>query len=159
MQNPQTVRYRLTPALATFCLQLRGHMKPLVTILVAYGSWHIGARVIHRLSTLPCVRVIGQCREADDAVAHVVTGRPDLVVLDLLLARGDGLGVLRAIRREASPPVVFMTSSTRYPQTRRECLREGADSFFTLPDEIDALVLAVEERALGARAAAGGECA
>ena len=149
----------MNPALATLWLQLRGTMKPLLTILVAYGSWHIGARVIHRLSTLPCVQVIGQCREADDAVAQVVTGRPGLVVLDLLLARGDGLGVLRAIRRETPPPVVFMTSSTRYPQTRKECLREGADCFFTLPDDIDALVLAVEERALNARAAAGGECA
>jgi len=133
-------------------------MKHVLTLLVAYGSWHIGARVIHRLSALPCVEVIGQAREADDAIALAATTRPAAVVLDLLLAHGDGLGVLRKIRARGSSPVVIMTSSARYPQTRKECLREGADYFFTLPDEIDALCLAVQELALSARHAGEEEC-
>ncbi|HUI10206.1 MAG TPA: response regulator [Bacteroidota bacterium] len=133
-------------------------MKPLLTVLVAYGSWHIGARVIHRLNALPCVQVIGQSREAGDTVAQVSAARPDLVVLDLLLADGDGLGVLRALRRSWPLPVVIMTSSARNPQTRKECLREGADYFFMLPEEIDGLCLAVSELSRNVHPAGEEEC-
>ena len=133
-------------------------MNPVLTVLVAYGSWHIGARVIHRLGAIPCVDVVAQARAADDAVAQAAVTRPALVVLDLLLSHGDGLAVLRALRRGTSPPVVIMTSSARDAWTRRECLRERAEHFFLLPDEIDALGRAVQELALSACGRGEAEC-
>lgn len=134
-------------------------MKTLLKVLVAYGSLHIGTRVIQRLGALPCVTVVAMAGGADEAIAQATAARPDLVVVDVILAQGDGLSVLRALRRGATPPAVIMTSSERYPQTRKECLREGADFFFTLPDEFDALSRTVSELARSIHHAGEGECA
>jgi len=131
-------------------------MKPLLTVLVAYGSWHIGGRVVQRLSTLPDVAVVAGARAADEAIAQATAARPDLVIVDMVLAQGDGLDVLRALKRGAAPPAVIVTSSERYPRMRKECLREGADHFFTLPDDVDALCFAVSSLARGVQQAEGG---
>ena len=36
--------------------------------------------------------------------------KPDLVILDLMLPRMDGLAVCRAIRRESDVPVIMLTA-------------------------------------------------
>ena len=110
-----------------------------MTILVAYGSLHVGARIIHRLVRFPQVEFVGQAREADEALVLISSRKPRLVILDLQLSRGTGLDVLRTIIRLQFRSLVMMTSGSSFPQDRRECIKEGADYFFHLPDEIDDL--------------------
>jgi two-component system KDP operon response regulator KdpE len=57
---------------------------------------------------------------------------PDLIVLDLGLPDGEGLDLVRAVRREASVPIVVV--SARHQETQKIALLDaGADDYLTKP--------------------------
>ncbi len=68
--------------------------------------------------------------------------RPDLVLLDVMLPRLDGLEVLRAIRREATTPVVVLTARADTIDVVVG-LESGADDYVKKPFEMPELVARV----------------
>jgi two-component system response regulator MtrA len=68
--------------------------------------------------------------------------RPDLVLLDVMLPRLDGLEVLRAIRRESTTPVVMLTARADTIDVVVG-LESGADDYVRKPFELPELVARV----------------
>lgn len=68
--------------------------------------------------------------------------RPDLVLLDVMLPRLDGLEVLRAIRRDATTPVVMLTARADTIDVVVG-LESGADDYVRKPFELPELVARV----------------
>jgi two-component system response regulator MtrA len=68
--------------------------------------------------------------------------RPDLVLLDVMLPRLDGLEVLRAIRRESTTPVVMLTARADTIDVVVG-LETGADDYVRKPFEMPELVARV----------------
>ncbi|WP_251095971.1 response regulator transcription factor [Streptomyces sp. Caat 7-52] len=82
---------------------------------------------------------------ADDgpsALARAAAGRPDLVVLDLMLPGMDGLEVCRRLRATAPVPVVMLTARGD-EDDRILGLEVGADDYVTKPFSPRELVLRV----------------
>ena len=74
--------------------------------------------------------------------------QPDLVVLDLMLPKLDGMSVCRILREESDVPIVMLTARADVPQ-RLEGLDMGADDYVTKPfspRELAARVRAVLRR-------------
>jgi two-component system response regulator MtrA len=77
--------------------------------------------------------------DGEEAIARFRRDRPDLVVLDVMLPKRDGLEVCRTIRAESSVPVVMLTA-------RGDAidivvgLESGADDYVTKPFEMPVLV-------------------
>jgi DNA-binding response OmpR family regulator len=78
------------------------------------------------------------------------SSRPDLVVLDVMLPRMDGLAVCRAIRRESDVPVIMLTARDTELDTVVG-LEVGADDYLTKPFSMVELVARI--RAMLRRAA------
>jgi two-component system, OmpR family, alkaline phosphatase synthesis response regulator PhoP len=76
--------------------------------------------------------------------------KPDLVILDVMLPRMDGLAVCRAIRRESDIPVIMLTARDTELDTVVG-LEVGADDYLTKPFSMVELVARV--RAMLRRAA------
>src|SRR5512139_2537625 len=90
-----------------------------------------------------------------DADARLATEQYDAVILDLSLARLDGLEVLRRLRARGSrTPVLIVTARTEV-QDRVRGLDLGADDYLAKPFELDELEARL--RALLRRSQAGGE--
>jgi two-component system response regulator MtrA len=68
--------------------------------------------------------------------------RPDLVLLDVMLPRLDGLEVCRAIRREATTPIVMLTARADTIDVVVG-LESGADDYVRKPFEMPELVARV----------------
>jgi DNA-binding response OmpR family regulator len=95
---------------------------------------------------------------ADGAAAlrRLAVARPDLVVLDLMLPKVDGLSVLAQLRRTADVPVIVLTARGEEPD-RVLGLELGADDYIVKPfspREVVARVGSVLRRARPAPAAA-----
>ncbi len=74
-------------------------------------------------------------RTAEDGVEGLSMARaiqPDLVLLDLMLPRMDGLQVLRGIREHSQAPVLLLTARTS-ENDRVKGLDLGADDYITKP--------------------------
>lgn len=74
-------------------------------------------------------------RTAEDGVEGLSMARaiqPDLVLLDLMLPRMDGLDVLRGIREHSQAPVLLLTARTSEAD-RVKGLDLGADDYITKP--------------------------
>ena len=86
--------------------------------------------------------------EADDGDESIDAARrlrPDVVILDVMMPRRNGLEVLSELRNDAElarTPVIVLTAQ---PSTREDALREGADIVLVKPFEPEAITAAVEE--------------
>lgn len=63
-----------------------------------------------------------------------------LVIVDIFLKGGSGLGVLHAMTRGRADRKVAVLSNYATPEMRQRCVELGADRVFDKSDEIDALV-------------------
>ena len=64
----------------------------------------------------------------------------DLVVIDIFLKSGSGLGVLISCRDRDPTQRLVVLSNYATPDMRRKCTELGADAVFDKSNEIDALV-------------------
>jgi DNA-binding NarL/FixJ family response regulator len=86
---------------------------------------------------------VGPAAAAADALRWLAGAghRADLVIVDIFLKGGSGLGVLRALRGLPHGGRVVVLSNYATADMRRNCLELGADRVFDKSHEIDALIL------------------
>jgi two-component system response regulator ArlR len=70
---------------------------------------------------------------------------PDLVVLDLMLPKLDGMEVCARIRAKSNVPIIMLTAKDRVPD-RVAGLDRGADDYITKPFSIDELLARIRAR-------------
>ncbi len=82
--------------------------------------------------------------------------KPDLIVLDIMLPRIDGLSVLRSIRLEDERLPILILSVKSEPEYRVKGLSYGVDDYLSKPFNLEEFLLRVE-RLLTRAAWSGGE--
>ena len=70
---------------------------------------------------------------------------PDLVILDLMLPRMDGIEVCKRIRGKSAVPIIMLTAKDRVPD-RVEGLDVGADDYMVKPFATEELLARVRAR-------------
>ena len=81
-------------------------------------------------------------------VAAAASGRPDLIICDIMMPDLDGFGVLQALRnqpRTAMIPFIFLTALVE-SQSLRHGMEQGADDYLTKPYTPAALLGSVRRR-------------
>lgn len=75
---------------------------------------------------------VATASDGEAGLAEARSGKPDLVVLDVMLPRLDGLTVCRVLRRESSVPIILLTA--RGTETDKIIgLETGADDYIVKP--------------------------
>ncbi len=117
---------------------------PLLQTYLVEDSLLIRESLIATLEEMAPVRVIGSAEDELTALHWLSTHEVDLVIIDIFLKAGSGLGVLKAAQTTSARPgnrrhhVVLSNYST--PAMRERCLSLGADGVFDKSTEIDALI-------------------
>lgn len=70
---------------------------------------------------------------------------PDLIILDLMLPRMDGLEVCRRVRAKSRVPIIMLTARDRVPE-RVAGLDTGADDYISKPFSTEELLARVRAR-------------
>ena len=116
-----------------------------MTSLKAYiveDSAVIRESLIATLEELGPVAVVGTAEDEATAVQWLTRASNafDLVIVDLFLKRGSGLGVLKAAHALRPRRHMVVLSNYATKDMRRKCLELGADRVFDKSNEIDALI-------------------
>lgn len=93
------------------------------------------------VSEIPGAEVIAEANSQDDAIAGIEASRPDVVILDLTLARGNGIEVLRRVRPRWPALRIIVLTNKSAPQYRNTCLALGADAFLDKSRDFEDLAL------------------
>lgn len=103
------------------------------------------------LEELLPLRVVGSAEDEVGALGWLgVPGHEvDLVIVDIFLKGGSGLGVLRAARSLPCAGRLVVLSNYATPDVRRRCLDLGAAQVFDKSNEIDALIQYCAQLAAG----------
>jgi DNA-binding NarL/FixJ family response regulator len=114
----------------------------LLHIYLVEDSPVIRENLVATLEELVPAEVVGTA--ADEATAVRWLGDPlrpvDLVIVDLFLQDGSGLGVLKAAQALPQRHRLVVLSNYATPVMRRNCLALGADRVFDKSNEIEALI-------------------
>ena len=94
--------------------------------------------------------VIAEAAEGHDAIELVLHYDPDVVLMDVVLPRVDGIAATQRILKEDPDVVVIMMSANEDPELALMCLRSGANGFLPKTVPLETLPRAI-------RAAANGE--
>lgn len=85
--------------------------------------------------------------EADDGLAALellAERRCDLVITDLNMPRLDGIGLIKAIRRDYPALYVILVTAFGTPDIEKQALRIGANDYLAKPFEYDELARRVQ---------------
>ncbi len=81
-------------------------------------------------------------RDGWEALQQFERERPDLIILDLLMPRLDGMEVLRRIRRHDTVPIIVLTALDE-EHDKITALEQGADDYLTKPFSVGELLARV----------------
>lgn len=70
--------------------------------------------------------------DGEEALQHVQKSRPDLVILDVMIPKVDGLMVCREIRKESNVPIIMLSAKDE-EFDKLLGLELGADDYITKP--------------------------
>ena len=142
---------------------------PLLQIYLVEDSPVIRESLIATLEELAPVKIVGSAEDEEGALQWLAGHHSDLVIVDLFLKGGSGLGVLRAAQQghassngalnkatnedtagnpagnnsESAPvsmPRHVVLSNYATPAMRERCMALGADGVFDKSTEIDSLI-------------------
>lgn len=128
-------------------------------IFIADDSDTLRERLTTMLSEIEGAVVVGQARNAGEAVEGIRSLNPDVVILDIQMPGGGGIDVLKTIKQYARPPVVMMLTNYVNAVYREKCVGWGADFFLDKSREIERLTAICESlvREQRAKSAPEGE--
>ncbi|MEY4907191.1 MAG: hypothetical protein RL260_909 [Pseudomonadota bacterium] len=114
---------------------------PLKTYIVE-DSRVIRENLIATLEELVPAEVVGVAEDEATAVQWLTAPHhaAELVIVDIFLKAGSGLGVLRALQDHLPRRTLVVLSNYTTPEMRRKCLALGADRVFDKSYDIDVLI-------------------
>ncbi len=101
-----------------------------MTIVLADADAHFRDRLKKRLEKVAGVHVVGASSDSEETTAMILNRKPDIAILNSRLRDGDGIDVLRHIKRLMAPPIIIVVTDDPSRDNKTACALAGADFFF-----------------------------
>ncbi len=108
-------------------------MDRIIRVLVVDDSAYVRKVVRQMLSRSPFIEVVGIARDGFEALELVEQLKPDVVTLDLIMPRLDGIGFLQAQMARRPLPVVVCSIASESGEMALKALELGAVDFVQKP--------------------------
>ncbi len=120
-------------------------MEHLTTVFIADSAEEFCNSLSAALQSAGGFQIVGTAADGEQAIAQIMEKKPELLVLDLMLSKRDGISVLKAISTMEHKPATLATSSfvTDYVTTAAANL--GARYLMLKPCDMEALAERLEE--------------
>jgi len=101
------------------------------------------------LQLQPDIEVVGEAAGGQAAAAAAARGRPDVVLMDLVMPEGDGVAAIRALAEAAPGARVVVLSSFADDERIFAAMQAGAAGYLLKDVDPDALAEAIREASHG----------
>jgi two-component system, OmpR family, response regulator len=126
-------------------------------VLLVEDSDRLRSRLRRLLDVPGLMRVEGEAVTEDAAIAELHSRRFDVLIVDVELSAGSGIGVIQHVRRESpaagTAPLIIVLTNFALPTVRSKCMHAGADHFLDKMRQFEELRPLIEQwhRSNGAR--------
>jgi DNA-binding NarL/FixJ family response regulator len=123
----------------------------LLKTYIVEDSKVIRESLIAALEEMTPIQVVGVAEDEVTAVDWLAQANnaADLVIVDIFLKAGSGLGVLQALKGAQPRRVKVVLSNHATPEIRSKCRELGANKVFDKSNELEALMLYCQRLATG----------
>jgi len=120
-----------------------------VRVFVVEDSALLRERIVADILSLGTFDVVGVADTEADAFAGITKTCPEIVVTDLMLREGSGIGVVRRLRNypDCPPLQIFVLSNYATAEYKRAILMSGANDFFDKSSEYSCFLSAMSAAA------------
>lgn len=101
-----------------------------LSVFLVEESEMIRLRLTEELTLHQGITIKGWSGEEINAISGIKKHKPNVVVCSLQLYSGNGMNVLKAIRKIKLDALFIMLTNFPYSQYRKSCKDHGADYFF-----------------------------
>lgn len=122
-------------------------MKDKIRVLVADDNVAFGMIICEFLESQNDIEVTARVENGEDAIEMIEKTKPDIVVLDIIMPRLDGLGVLTRFK-DVSPsekPLFIVLSAVGQDTITQQALALGAIYYIVKPFDLGVLVERIRE--------------
>lgn len=120
-------------------------MENRVKILIADGNEEFCDHVKRRLEQVPGYEIVGTAADGQRAAELMRVTKPDILVLDLMLSKLDGIAVLKRAREMDKPPAALVLTGFMTEYVAGMAASLGVQYFMTKPCELDAVAERIHE--------------
>jgi len=135
-------------------------------VVIVEDSASIRSRLVALVEEIGNMEVVGEATKEAEAISLCISKQPDVIILDMQLAIGSGLGVLKALKLNVlnalnmsndanpakPPPLIIVLTNFPSPNVQRAATTLGAEHFLDKSLEFHRLP-ALLRTAAGAEAA------
>lgn len=118
-------------------------------VLIVDDSAVVRERLRQLLARVQGVDIAAEAAHAAEGGVLARRLKPDVIIIDVNMRNGGGIGHLRELKRVHPAPQLIVLTNEAYPEIRDRCLAAGADHFFdksTEYQEIVAVLSAMPQR-------------
>ena len=122
-------------------------MNEKIKILVADDNREFAGTLINYLSKEDDMEVVEVARDGNEAFEKIVSTKPDIVLLDVIMPHLDGLGVLERINdtEMEKKPMCIILSAVGQDKITQKAIDLGAQYYIVKPFDISILVKRIKE--------------
>ena len=125
---------------AVFGIFTVASLRAVMKILIADDSRIVRDRLTNLLVEVDGIEIVGLAEDAAQAKNMAKTLKPHIAILDVRMPEGNGVEVLRDIKRTNPTSRVIMLTNFVDSESRRMCFDQGADYFFDKSIEFEKVV-------------------
>lgn len=108
-------------------------------VFIAEDSETVRRRIVDVISAVKGVEMAGEAADVPTAIQDILSTKPDVLILDIRMPGGNGLDIIRKIRRESYHPKIIVLTNYPFPDYKTMAEKLGADYFFDKSKDIMAI--------------------
>jgi two-component system, NarL family, response regulator LiaR len=117
--------------------------EPTIRILIADDHGMVRSAISTWIQTIPGLDLVGQAVNGEDALAQTLVLKPDVILMDLMMPRLDGIAATQAILKSYPDARILIVTSFTEKKRAVEAIQAGAQGFIlkdaSLEDLLDAI--------------------
>lgn len=120
-----------------------------VSVLIADDNREFCDELSDYLKTTQDICVAGVANDGDEAYGMICASRPDVVILDIIMPKRDGISLLKKLQntKMSKRPVIIAHSVTGNDKIMEACYSQGAEYFLLKPQSNEAIADIIRELA------------